>query len=203
VLEELGRLGLADDTVVVFMSDHGRCLGDHWLDNMPPAHYDELLRVPSLWRLPGRFAAGSTTDALASHLDFAPTILELAGIPIPEGPAPPEPEAERQRPPWPGRSLVPLLTGAADSVQDSVIAELDEDYLGLQLRTLITRDHWLTIYGGGRDFGELYDLRDDPAQLHNRWGDPEAQSLRRDLQVELLYRLVETGSVLPRRLCHA
>ncbi|MFQ6097301.1 MAG: sulfatase [Armatimonadota bacterium] len=203
VLRELDRLGLAESTVVVFMSDHGRCLGDHWLDNMPPAHYDEVLRVPCLWRYPGRFTAGAASDALVSALDFAPTILALARLPIPEGPAPTTPEAPAQPPPWPGRSLLPLLTGDADSVQDSVIAELDEDYLGLQLRTLITRDFWLTIYGGDRDIGELYDLRDDPNQLHNRWNDPRCQTFKRELQAELLYRLTETGSALPRRLCHA
>ena len=203
VLDELERLGMAENTVVVFMSDHGRCLGDHWMDNMPPAHYDETLRVPSLWRFPSRFAAGTATGALASHLDFAPTLLELAGVPIPEGEVPPTPECERQCPSWPGRSLVPVLTGEADSVQDAVIAELDEDYLGLQLRTLITQDHWMTVYGGGREFGELYDLREDPRQLHNRWDDPNYQVVKRELQGELLYRLIETGSVLPRRLCHA
>ncbi len=203
ILEELDRLGLAENTVVVFMSDHGRCLGDHWMDNMPPAHYNETLRMPSLWRYPGAFPTGIICDALVSHLDFAPTILELAGLPIPEGPAPPTPESERQRPSWPGQSLMPLLTGSTDSVQDSVIAELDEDYLGFQLRTLITRDHWLTVYGGGRDIGELYDLKDDPQQLYNRWDDPDYQGVKRELQAELLYRLIETGSVLPRRLCHA
>jgi arylsulfatase A-like enzyme len=203
ILDELQRLGLAEDTVVVFTSDHGRLLGDHWLDNMPPAHYDETLRVPSLWRLPGRFPAGQVSEALVSHLDFAPTLLDLAGLPIPEGPVPLAPEAERQRPPWPGRSLSPVLSGQRESVQESVHAELDEDYLGLQLRTLITPDFWLTVYGGDREHGELYDLRDDPGQLHNRWQDPAYQQQKRELQSELLYRLVETDSVLPRRLSHA
>ena len=203
VLKELDRLGLADNTVVVFMADHGRLLGDHWMDNMPPAHFDELLRVPGIWRFPDRFTGGTVSDALVSHLDFAPTILDLAGLPIPEGCVPPTPECEQQRRPWPGHSLLPLLTGEADAVQDSGVAELDEDYLGLQLRTLITRDHWMTVYGGDRAHGELYDLRDDPHQLHNRWDDPAMGSVKRELQAELMYRLIETDSVLPRRLCHA
>ncbi len=203
VLDELEDLGLAENTVVVFMADHGRMLGNHWMVNMPPTHYDEVLRVPSVWRFPGVFDSGRTCQALVSHLDFAPTVLDLAGVPIPEGRVPPTPEAEQQRAPWPGDSLVPLLTGWIDSVQDSVIAELDEDYLGLQLRTVITEDYWLTVYGGGREFGELYDLREDPNQLYNRWDDPSYESVKHELQEELLYRLIETGSVLPRRLSHA
>jgi len=203
VLAELDRLGLADHTVVVFMSDHGRCLGDHWMDNMPPAHFDEVLRVPSIWRCPGRFPAGRMSEGLVSHLDFAPTILSLAGVPIPEGPVPPTIECAQQRQPWPGQDLTSLLAGEVEAVQDSVIAELDEDYLGLQLRTLISADHWLTIYGGDREHGELFDLREDPQQLHNRFHDPGYAAVRTELIQELMYRLVETDSVLPRRLCHA
>lgn len=203
VLDALDRYGLADDTVVVFMSDHGRCLGDHWMDNMPPAHFDEVLRVPGIWRYPGRFPAGRVADGLVSHLDFAPTILDLAGVPIPEGPTPPEVECTLQRPPWPGRCLTPLLEGRVEAVQDSVIAELDEDYLGLQLRTLITADYWLNVYGGDRSIGELFALREDPGQLHNRWHDPAYAAMRAELQQELMYRMVETADVLPRRLTHA
>ncbi|MBI2297995.1 MAG: sulfatase-like hydrolase/transferase [Armatimonadetes bacterium] len=203
VLAELERLDLARNTVVVFTSDHGRLLGDHWLDNMPPAHFDEVLRIPGLWRFAGRFAAGRVCDGLASHLDFAPTILDLAGVEIPEGAVPATPECERQRAAWPGHSLRPLLEGAADAVQESVVGELDEDYLGLQLRTLITRDHWLTVYGGDRSIGELFDQREDPRQLHNRWADPAFRAVRRELEAELMYRLIEQDGALPRRLCHA
>jgi len=202
VLDRLDTLGLAENTVVAFMSDHGQMLGDHWMYSMPPCHLDGTLRVPSIWRLPGRFRQGVVTPALVSHLDFAPTVLDLAGVPIPEGRTPPEPEAPLQRPPWPGRSFVPLLTGQAHSIQDSVIAENDADYLGLRMRTLITEDHHVTIYAG-EEYGELYDLRRDPDQLHNLWDDPAGQNLKRDLQAQLMYRFAETDSTLPRRMGHA
>ena len=203
LLDGLDRRGLADDTVVVFMADHGRCLGDHWLDNMPPAHFEEVLRVPGLWRYPRRFASGLATDALVSALDFAPTILDLAGLPIPEGRVPPTPECPRQRPPWPGRSLAPLLAGESPGVRDAVLCELDEDYLGLQLRTLVTRDASLTVYGGDRAHGELFDLAHDPGQLRNLWHDPAAAGLRAEMERRLLYELIESDTPLPRRLAHA
>ena len=203
LLDELDERGLREDTVVVFMSDHGRCLGDHWLDNMPPAHFDEVLRVPGIWRYPRQFAAGLTTDALVSALDFAPTILELAGLPIPEGEAPPTPECVQQRPPWPGHSLAPLLSGETASVRDAVLSELDEDYLGLQLRTLITDNAWMTVYGGDRNRGELFDLTQDPNQLHNLWDDPGAASLKAEMQSRMMYEVIESDSALPRRLTHA
>ena len=85
IFAALDRLGLRENTVVVFTSDHGDMLGDHWMLNKGPFHFDGLLRVPHIWRWPGRFRAGLVSDGLASLLDFVPTILDLAGVPALEG----------------------------------------------------------------------------------------------------------------------
>jgi arylsulfatase A-like enzyme len=202
VLTVLDELGLRDNTLVAFLADHGNMMGDHHLMNMPPTHLDGTTRVPSIWSLPGACVEGRVSSALASHLDFAPTILDLAGLPIPEGPVPPAAEAPRQLPPWPGRSMAPLLRGEGESIQDSVIIENDEDYLGMRMRTLVTEEYHLTTYAG-EEYGELYDLRDDPEQLHNLWDDLGHRELRLELCAALQDRLTETDNVLPRRLCHA
>ncbi len=203
VLETLKARGLAENTVVLFMSDHGDMMGDHGLINKGPFHFEGLLRVPMIWSLPGKFRARKT-PALASILDIAPTILDLAGVEIPAGPS--ATEAPLQPPAWPGRSLAPLLTGKAESVQDSVVIENDEDYLGLRLRTLVTPTHKITTYTGHRgpeSYGELFDLEKDPGELHNLWNKPEHAVLRRNLIEQLHYRLVETDIAVPRRLSHA
>jgi len=201
ILDALERLGLRDDTVVVFCSDHGDMMGDHWMINKGPFHFEGLLRVPFIWSWPGYFQP-ATCQGLASLLDFAPTILDLAGVPIPEGVAPDPPEAPDMPAAWPGVSLRPILEGRSEKVQDSVVVENDEDYLGLRLRTLITERYKLTVYPG-QPYGELFDLQEDPGELHNRWDDPACRDLRADLQAQLLERLVQTDSALPRRLCHA
>ena len=157
----LDRLGLRDNTVVVFLADHGEMLGDHWLLNKGPFHFDGILRVPLIWSWPGRFPAGVQSDALVSLLDVAPTILDLAGVPIPEGTVPPVPEAPAMLPPWPGQVLTPLLEGRATSVQSAVVVENDEDYLGLRLRTVVTDRYQLTVYPG-QPYGELFDMQEDP-----------------------------------------
>jgi arylsulfatase A-like enzyme len=209
ILAALDRLGLAENTVVVLLSDHGDLLGDHWLMNKGPFHFEGLLNVPGIWRFPGRFPAGTVSDALVSHLDFAPTILDLAGVAVPEsGPAwpPAKAETDRMPAPWAGRTLAPLLRGEVTRVQDAVLVENDEDYLGLRLRTLITETHQLTVYvgdGGEQPFGELFDRRADPGQLHNLWDDPGARTTKLALKERLLAELVRTDSRLPRRLCHA
>ena len=202
ILNKLDELGLRENTIVMFMSDHGDMMGDHWLLNKGPFHFEGLLRVPFIWSWPGHIAEGVTTEALASLLDFAPTVLDLCNVPIPEGDVPPKVEAVQQSDPWPGRSLRPVLLGKATSVQDAVVVENDEDYLGLQLRTLVTERYKLTIYQG-QEFGELFDLQEDPNEQHNCWHDPAYASICNELSVQLLHELIRTDSVLPRRLGHA
>ena len=106
----------------------------------------------------------------------------------------------------PGRPLLPVLDGSADSAQDAVVIENDEDYLGVRLRTLVTADRQLTIYvgeDGEAPYGELFDLAADPGQLHNRWSDPGYAHDKIALKERLLEELVRTDSRLPRRHGHA
>ncbi|MBC7289353.1 MAG: sulfatase-like hydrolase/transferase, partial [Armatimonadetes bacterium] len=148
VIAALEKLGLRNNTVICFLSDHGDMMGDHWMMNKGPFHFEGLLRVPFIWSCLGLFPEGRVVNALVSFLDFAPTILELAGVAIPEGLVPAERETQNELPPWPGRSLATILKGAKEAIQDSVVVENDEDYLGLRLRTLVTDRYKITAYPG-------------------------------------------------------
>jgi arylsulfatase A-like enzyme len=207
ILAALDRLGLRDNTVVVFTADHGDMLGDHWLINKGPYHFNGLLNVPSIWSIPGG-PRGAVSDELVSHLDFAPTILDLAGVPQMEyGP----PRGTRivtpaQMRALPGRSLARKGSAPARNIPEAVLVENDEDYIGLRLRTVITKNHQLTVYigeSGEMPFGELFDLRNDPGQLHNRWSDPAFRRVKAGLKEQLLAELVRTDNRLPRRSWHA
>jgi arylsulfatase A-like enzyme len=202
VLDTVERLGMREDTVVTFFSDHGDLMGDHWLINKGPFHFEGLLRIPFLWSWPGHFSEGQVSEGLASLLDFAPTILDLCDVPIPQGPVPPQPEATQAMPPWPGVALGPQLRGEREALRTQVLVENDEDYLGLRLRTLLTERYKLTVYAA-QPYGELFDLEQDPHELHNRWDDPAYADVRRELQCALLDELILTDNVLPRRLSHA
>lgn len=208
VLAALDRLNLAGDTIVLFLADHGDMLGDHWMMNKGPFHFDGLLRVPFLARWPGRIPAGRVVESLTSHTDVVPTLLAMTGVAPPDRwPSPAtSAEARRELRALPGRSLVPVLTGAAGSVQDAVVIENDEDYLGLRLRTIVTQDRQLTMYvgeDGEQPYGELFDLDSDPGQLRNRWVDPAWQTEKSRLKERLLAELIRTDSRLPRRHGHA
>jgi arylsulfatase len=205
VMAVIDRLCLRDDTLVIFMSDHGEMLGDHWMLNKGPFHFDGLLNIPFIWSWPGHVREGVMTDTLASHLDLAPTLLDIAGVPLPETPMgeiPDPPEAPSQLPPWPGFSLRPVLSGEQHAVRDRLLVENDEDYLGLRLRTLITGRYQLTAYPGQRD-GELFDRETDPRQQHNRWCDRDYAEIKQTLLGELLNEIVRTDPTMPRRSTHA
>ncbi|MCC7353011.1 MAG: sulfatase-like hydrolase/transferase, partial [Anaerolineae bacterium] len=186
----------------VYLSDHGDMMGDHWLQQKGPFHFQGLIRVPYIWSWPGHIAAGKVHTGIASILDLAPTILDFCGVPIPEGPRPVEPIVPREGPPWPGHSLKPILEGSGDTVRNSALVDQDDDFAGLRARTLVTERYRITCYAG-QPYGELFDLREDPQELHNLWDDPGYRLLRYELAVQLLDEVGLHESRFPRRLAGA
>ena len=85
LMDALERLGIADNTLLVYSTDHGDLLGSHGMFDKHNVLYEEILRVPLLMRWPGRIAPGGEShDAVSNCLDLAPTFLELAGRELPE-----------------------------------------------------------------------------------------------------------------------
>ena len=198
IMEALRRNGQDENTVVLVTADHGEALGDHWMWGKGPYHYDSVVRVPLLISWPGRFPAGQTYSGVVSLVDMAPTILDIAGVPIPEGNVPTEPVAHNAPPAWPGRSLVPVLEGSVDAHGGQVLIEDDQDSLGFRLRTLVTQRYRLTAYSG-QTYGELFDFQEDPGELRNLWDDPGYKSIRDELRLALLAEIMNTDPALPRQ----
>lgn len=202
VLETLDAEGLAEDTIVLFCSDHGDMMGDHWMVRKGPFHFEGLLRTPMIWRWPGQFPAGRDVDGLVSALDVAPTLYDLCGVDDPTRSPYHLPETLQEPPALPGHSLAPLLDGRTGSVRDGVIVENDEDYGGLRVRSYVTERYKLTVYPG-EEYGELFDLAADPEELHNRWDDPDYADVKARLHREFLSAYALADSARPRRLSHA
>jgi arylsulfatase len=182
MLAALDELQLAEDTIVIFTSDHGETLGDHGLIQKGCRFYEGLVRVPLIWRWPGRIAPGSRRQALVELMDKAPTILDLAGIEVP---------AHMQ-----GRSLRPLLEdrGAPDRHRDLARCEYYDalDLPDASRATMIRTDrHKLVVYHGHR-LGELFDLEADPWEHDNLWDDPAHAALRSELLLQSFDATVAT-----------
>ncbi len=188
ILARLVALGLADDTVVIFTSDHGDFMGDHQLMLKGPIHYQSILRVPFIWADP-HGPQDVRRGALAGTLDIAPTILARAGLAPFRG--------------MQGVSLLDVIAGARAAVRDALVVEEEGQrvYLGfprrVRMRSLVTERHRLSLYDGVA-WGELYDLHDDPHELVNRWDDAAARELRLVLQDQLLHAMIALTDTSPR-----
>jgi arylsulfatase A-like enzyme len=209
--DELGKLfayldanGLRDSTMIVFTSDHGDYLGDHWLGEKEFFH-EPSARVPLIVVDP-RAAAdatrGTVSDALVEAIDLVPTLVEFAGG---------TPPYHRLQ----GHSLQPLLHGPAPaSWRDAAFSEFD--YATSRVRTLlgspldrskmqmVVTDRWkLMRFDGYRPMA--FDLMDDPGELRDRAGDPAAASIVAELEdrlddwAERVRRPTESAASLERR----
>ena len=196
VMETLNEQGLREDTIVVFVSDHGEMMGDHWMIRKGPFQFEGLLNVPMIWSWPGHFEEGKRVETVTSHEDLFPTILDLCDVTSPH--AVYRPSYRESPPTWPGESLRPLLTTDADPRNRSTVIETDEDYLGIWPRTLMTDRYKFTVYPD-QEYGELFDLHEDPGELHNRWDDAAYAEVKRRLYEEFVERLVLQEGAVPSR----
>lgn len=197
VIDALEEQGVREDTIVIFVSDHGELLGDHWMIRKGPFQFDGLVQVPMIWSWPREFEEGTRIESLTSHLDFAPTLLDLCGGSDPHSSFTPSYRHDPSS--LPGKSLRPLLEGETDRIPDTVVIENDEDYLDLRVRTLVTDRYKLTVYPG-REYGELFDLEEDPGELHNLWDDPAYADLKDELRTKLLESMVLNEGALEDRI---
>lgn len=174
ILNTLDATGQRENTVIVFMSDHGEALGDHGLAHKGARFFDGLSRVPLIWSWPGHFKSGLVSDALVGLLDVAPTLLEIADIPVPES--------------MQGKSLLPILTGNAspDNHRDFVRCEYRNavDLPNQTFATMYRDPRWKLITYHGTSLGELYDMANDPHEFTSLWDIPEYAKVKTDLLIK-------------------
>jgi arylsulfatase A-like enzyme len=187
VLAQLEKSGLAEDTVVIFTSDHGDFMGDHQLLLKGPIHLRGLIRVPFLWRDP-EGPRGARSASLAGTIDIAPTVLARARVAAFNG--------------IEGKDLAPLISGATQSLhQDMLVEEAGQRvYMGfdapVRMCSLVAGQYRLSLYDGVA-WGELYDLARDPDELFNLWDDPASAGLRAELVLRLARKMLELGETSP------
>ena len=173
IFDALAETGQLDDTVIVFAGDNGYFYGEHRLGDKRRA-YDEGVRIPFLMRYPKRVKAGSTPSQMIANIDLAPTLLELAGVPVPGSVQ--------------GKSLTPLLDGKTSRWRRSLPLEYfnDPPFPQTPAWQAIRSERWKLIeYPGQSEWSEIYDLQADPFELRNLASDEKARGETRKLTSEL------------------
>jgi uncharacterized sulfatase len=188
ILDSLDRLGIAENTLVVFSTDHGHFLGQHGLNAKGAFHYEDLLKLPFLVRHPGHVPAGKQNHSLQALIDLAPTFLTAAGI---------TPPGLMQ-----GVNQLDVWNGKKEQARDHVIVENRHQPTAVHLRTYIEKNYKLTVYRD-QPYGELFDLAKDPNETRNRWNDPAYASIKCDLFQRFLNAEVKREPTRYPRIAHA
>ncbi len=186
VLDFLDQNGLAENTVVLYTSDNGFFLGEHGLFDKR-LMYEPSIRVPMLLRFPARVKVGQADSThLVLNIDVAPTLLELAGVPVPSGTH--------------GRSWLPLLEGREAKWRDAFLYEYYEypaEHCARKNRGVRT-DRWKLIHFWEEpQEWELYDLKTDPDETNNLAGRPEHAGRVKKLRARLEELRREVGDFDP------
>ncbi len=187
ILDSLDEKGLAENTLVVFSTDHGHFIGEHGLIAKAIHHYEDLLRVPFIVRWPGKTPAGKASDAIQNLVDLAPSFLAAAGLDVPG-----------------------LMTGldqsecwsGGDDCRTWSITENHHTRTNFHMKTYINARYKITVYRKGTD-GELFDLQEDPGEVNNLWHDPAAAELKAELMEKFLKATFETEPMPMQRIWSA
>jgi arylsulfatase A-like enzyme len=173
VLDAVARLGLDENTLIIFLGDQGLAgghsgfwgMGDH---TRPLTAFDWTMWIPMIFRHKGRIPAERRSDQLVSNYDVLPTLLDYLGL-----------ESKRpEQPPLPGRSFAKTLEGQSSEWDDVVFYEFEN------VRAIRT-DQWKYIERIHQKPNELYNLKTDAGERMNLYGDPEVAAVQRELRKRL------------------
>lgn len=172
ILDKLEELGLVENTLVAFTTDHGDFLGHHGLTAKAIHHYEDLVKVPLIASMPGTVPQDKFSDSLQSTVDLAPTMLSFAGLPVPRYIT--------------GLDEKTVWTGEKETIREHVIVENRHNPTTMNLKTYIDKRYKLTVYFN-QTYGEIFDLQEDPDEMKNLWSLPEYQDLKKDLLLKFMH----------------
>ncbi|THF83280.1 sulfatase family protein [Cohnella fermenti] len=188
ILDKLDALGLADDTLVVFTTDHGHFFGQHGLQAKGGFHYEDLIKLPFIVRYPGKVPAGARSSAIQSLVDLAPTFLSFCGLPIPHGMT-----GVDQRDVWLGKKA---------RARQHAICEFRHEPTTIHQKTYVDERYKITVYFN-QTYGELFDLEQDPGELNNLWDAPEHERLKAELLLKYIWAELGKEPLAMPRIHHA
>ncbi len=183
VTEQLKKMGIHDETVIIYMGDNGYMFGEHGLIDKRVA-YETSSRVPMLMQCPDLIRAGSVVDEVVANIDIAPTVMEAMGL---------------QKPPhMDGRSFLPLTRGEAMAWRAYFLYAYywEQNYPQTPTHFSLRGDQYkYTTYYGVWDTDELFDIRADPMEQKNLIHDPAFAKTKIEMQKRLYEMMEELGGM--------
>jgi arylsulfatase A-like enzyme len=172
ILDALEQRGYLDNSIVVFTSDHGDCLGDHG-HSQKWTMYEQIARVPMIVWSPGRIKANHAVDALVQQMDIGEYLLTQAGAEL--------------RAEFEFETLSAALSGNAFTGREFVYNEQSRDNIltDTDFMTMVRNRDWKLVHFLGESNGQLFDLREDPGEVHNLWHDTARTGVKRELLDQL------------------
>ncbi len=190
IIKTLHKTGQAENTIIIFNTDHGDYLGDYNLLLKGPWMHESVTHVPMIWSEPDADEAKVSTT-LASTIDMAATILDRIGE---------APYVGMQ-----GRSLLSNIKAEDTPVREAMLVEYSDGFVRMgfetpaRARSVMTKDWRMTVYRD-EDWGELYDRANDPQQSRNLWDDPDFAAVKADMLERLAHQLIALMDDSPRAL---
>lgn len=173
VLDYLKEHDLYENTLIVYTSDQGFYMGEHgWFDKR--FMYEQSMRTPLLMKFSERISTRPEVNELVQNIDYAPTLLDLAGVEIPDD--------------MQGRSLVPLVQEADPDWRDALYYhyyEFPNEHMVKRHYGIRTDRYKLIHFYNDIDDWELYDLQEDPMEMNDLYGQEDYESLTRQLKKQL------------------
>lgn len=183
VMEQLEKMGVADETLVIYMGDNGFMFGEHGLIDKRVA-YETSIRVPMLMQCPELFEGGTVVDEVVANIDIGPTVMEAMGL--------------RKPPHMDGQSFISLAQGKRVDWRDYFLYVYYWEKNFPQSPTVFAlrgdRYKYITYYGLW-DADELYDLQNDPNEANNLWQDPQHKDTVKEMETRLYEMMDELGGM--------
>lgn len=181
IIDALDRNGYLDNTIVIFTSDHGDCLTDHG-QSQKWTMYDQITRVPMIVWAPGQIQGGKTVEALVQQMDIGATIMDWAGLEVPED--------------WAAESLLGATVDPGSfEGRDFVYCEQSSDGVltGCEYMTMVRDETHKLVHFLDEPDGQLFDLVADPDEINNLWWSEDSLEHKERLLTELREWRIRSG----------
>ena len=188
ILDKLDELGIADNTIIVFSTDHGHFIGHHGLEAKGPFLYEDMIKVPYIVKYPGHVPEDKVSDSLQSLVDLAPTFLSIAGEKIPRS--------------MTGIDQKDVWFGDKVTIRDHIICEDHHENTTIHLKTYVDKRYKITVYYN-QTYGELYDLEKDPKEVNNLWSNKDYKDLKSELLLKYIWAELGKEAMWMPRIAHA